>query len=197
MVILDSDYDDTNDYIIGTALKELLLSVKNGLNITSIGTDFTTDSIKLPSNDKVGVLLDSAIMQSTISAKISAGSDDAYVIKTEASIVKDYENNNTILVSKTELINFIEGIGTLSKDNSYEVEINNENLKALSTDDLNKALASNILHNIISKYMIDKLDAYISPADKETIDVYDINTLDETDFEIVKKERIALFIAML
>ena len=197
LVILDSDYDDTNDYIVGTALKELLLSVKNGLNITSIGTDFDTDSIKLPSADKVDDLLESSIMQSTISAKISAGSDDAYVARSAASIVKDFKNNNTILVSKTELTNFIEGIGTLSKDNSYEVEINNENLKALSTDDINKALSSSILHNIISSYMIDKLGMLILPTDIETIDVYNINTLAETNNDIVKKEKINELILLL
>ena len=155
LVVPASDYDSTNNYIKGNELTALLFSVKNGLGIDN-ADEFDVDSVKLPENDKIDALLDSSIMRATISDKISAGEgNDVFVAPDKASIETSYQNESFVLISSQELKAFIVGIGTLSKDGSYEVEISNSKLHELAEDDtaFDKAMASSILHIIISDFI--------------------------------------------
>lgn len=200
LAIPASDYDTTNEHIKNDSLKGLLFSVRDGLSITNIST-FDASAIKLPSsNEKVDALLESSIMQATISSKISAGAGNSvYVSRDEAysTVGTLYDDSEAIIVTKNELKAFISGISILSADGGYEVTISNEKLKELqASGDIAKALDSNILYIIISNYIMES--GYpIDASNKENMNVYNVGTKEEVTIEVVTKEAINAVIALM
>ena len=184
LTILSDDYDNTYNHIKNTSLTALLQSVKDGLGVTNVNT-FSESSIKLPQNDKIDTLLQSDIMRATVSNKISSNIGDVYVSAAQAEKKQTYTNLDTVLVSKVELKAFIDGVGTLSDDGDYNITINNEKLKSLSTTELNKALDSSILHCIISNYIISIAVGGVTPAEMESMEVYVVSTTNLDTIDVV------------
>ena len=152
--------------------------------LTNVNT-FSESSIKLPQNDKIDTLLQSDIMRATVSNKISSNIGDVYVSAAQAEKKQTYTNLDTVLVSKVELKAFIDGVGTLSDDGDYNITINNEKLKSLSTTELNKALDSSILHCIISNYIISIAVGGVTPAEMESMEVYVVSTTNLDTIDVV------------
>lgn len=195
LVIINTDYDFTNNYIKSASLNTLLKSIRDGLGISAVGS-FDESQIKIPSTDeKTNKLLESTIMQSTISSKINAGSGlDIYANQEDATKTKDYLNNDIIVVSVNELKAFIKGAGDLSTDGGYEVSISDSKLHTLKAEGkLAEVLNSCILHTIISNFLIDE-GIPVDSTNKEVMATYNITAVEEVNLDVVKKAYILAYV---
>ncbi len=192
VVVLADAYDSTNNrnYIKNEELAALLTSVNDGLGIASV-SGIDANAIKLPQADKIDELLNSSIMCATVSNKIKNEDNPIYVNKTLAEVKQTYDGESKVVVSKTELKNFILGISDLSQDNNYNVVINNEKLHELKeSNKLDTALESSILHLMISNFLA-KNGAY---PDSYT-DCYNIPAVTEVNIPFITKTAIQEAIA--
>ena len=187
-----SSYDYNYRHLVPNELESFLKSICNGLGITDVSA-FDASSIKMPQSDKIDTLLNSDIMRATISSMIKSDGNDIYVATTDAILDQTFDANDYVLVSKDELVRFINGFKLLSNSDDYNVTINTDKLKALSDDDLNTVLSSSILHVIISNFVVG-IDPLMTV---EQVAVYDINTTNNIKISVATKEAITAYVAAL
>ncbi len=156
-IIIDSDdikisADDYSDNkIVKEEFTRLFKALKDGLDITSFAT-ISADDVHRPTEaSKRNIVLQSNIMKATISSKINFNNEDVYVVNTDIITTTDYKNQTLIVLTDTELNNFLDAIDIIQTDpDSFDCSVDVATLKGMNSTDRNTVLSSDIFRIVIS-----------------------------------------------
>ena len=158
--------------ILDSELEKVINAIRYGLNLDSIAK---LTELRIPTD--LDLVLDSLIMQSSISENIAVINEDILINTNKVEIIKDIKNNDIYLITKQE-------IKLLASCLVYNFEINFTIRDILAN--LAKFIESDILWNYTSK----QVEEYLPISPSETIDVYNLGNKAKTTFTRYSKEQL-------
>lgn len=168
--IMNTDY--SNNKINKEEFVRLFTALKDGLDISNFSS-ISAEDVKRPTDPaKRNIVLESDIMKATISSKINFNDEDVYVVSDDIISTTDYKNELLIVLTNTELNNFLDAIDIIQSDpNSFNCDVSITALKEMDLTDRDKVLSSDIFRVVISNItgVHDYAEAHFIPESGETI----------------------------
>ena len=181
--------------INSTELNALLNAVLNGLGVTNV-EEFDTDSISIPTSDKLDILTNSSIMRATISKNIKASDGTnpltLYVENNSLYVEKAKSANNSdiLVLTKEEIINIVNAIKIINGESSseFDIELSIEvlvGIMELDSTKIDTALQSSMVHLLVANFLTDYYEStpalqYLYSYTPQSYNVYNINTIENT-----------------
>lgn len=158
--------------IYDSELENVINAIRYGLCLDSIAE---LTELRIPSD--LDLVLNSSIMQASISENIAEINDDILISTNKVNIIKDVNNNDIYLIDKQE-------IKLLASCLVYNFEINFTFIDIIAN--LAEFIESDILWNYASK----EVEKYLAIRPSETVDVYNLGNKTKVTFTRYSKEQL-------